>query len=143
MKPQLLKANHHFLKASVLAVTSTPMFFGNAFAAVPACDISSGDPGAGAACSKGAKAPADLFANGGVFQVIANVLIGLVGAVAVLMLIFGGLQYVTSNGDSKRVEGAKNTILYAIIGIVVALLSYAIVSFVTGSLTTTPTSATQ
>jgi hypothetical protein len=52
------------------------------------------------------------------------------------MLIWGGLQYVISSGDSKRVESAKSTILYAIIGIVVALLAFAIVSFVTGQLGT-------
>jgi hypothetical protein len=62
------------------------------------------------------------------------VLIFLVGAIAVIMLILGGLQYVISNGDAKRVESAKNTILYAIIGIVIAILAYAIVGFVTGQL---------
>jgi hypothetical protein len=55
--------------------------------------------------------------------------------VSVIMLIWGGLQYVISAGDSKRVESAKSTILYAIIGIVVAILAYAVVGFVTSSLT--------
>jgi len=72
----------------------------------------------------------------GLFQTITNVIIYVVGAIAVIMLVVGGLQYVLSNGDSKRVEGAKNTILYSIIGIVVAVLGYAIVQFVFSSLST-------
>ncbi len=72
--------------------------------------------------------------NGGIFGTISNILIYLVGAISVLMLIYGGLRYVTSTGDSARVKGAKDTIVYAIIGIVVALLAYAIVGFVTANI---------
>ena len=53
-----------------------------------------------------------------------------IGALAVIMLIYGGIRYTISAGDSKQVEAAKNTILYAIIGIIVALLAGAIVNFV-------------
>ena len=63
---------------------------------------------------------------------IASALIFLVGAVSVIMVIVGGLRYVISMGNSKQVEQAKNTILYAVIGVVVAVSSYAVVSFVTG-----------
>jgi hypothetical protein len=52
------------------------------------------------------------------------------------MLIYGGIRYTISAGDSKAVTDAKNTILYAIIGIIVALLAYAIVNFVLTSLIT-------
>ena len=52
------------------------------------------------------------------------------GAVAVLFLILGGLQYITAAGNEKRVETAKNTILYAVIGLVVILLSFVIVAFI-------------
>lgn len=69
-----------------------------------------------------------------IFGNIANVLIFLVGAIAVIMLIVGGLRYVISGGDPKNVEGAKNTIFYAIIGIVVAILAYAAVNFVINQL---------
>lgn len=61
---------------------------------------------------------------------ISDVLIFVLGAVAVVMIIVGGVRYVTSNGDQNAVTGAKNTIMYAIIGIVIALISYAIVKFV-------------
>jgi hypothetical protein len=49
------------------------------------------------------------------------------------MLIIGGIRYVVSGGDSSAVTSAKNTILYAVVGIVVALLAYALVNFVIGS----------
>ncbi|MEX0749023.1 MAG: hypothetical protein WD467_02000 [Candidatus Saccharimonadales bacterium] len=71
-----------------------------------------------------------LFEAGGVFQTVANILLLLLGAIAVIMLIIGGFRYVVSGGDSSAVEGAKNTILYAIIGIIVAFLSWAAVDFV-------------
>ena len=52
------------------------------------------------------------------------------GAVCVVMLIFAGYNYTTSAGDSGKVTKAKNTMLYAIIGLIIALLSLAIVNFV-------------
>jgi hypothetical protein len=88
----------------------------------------------GAQCAKADSAKDNLFAPNGVFSVVANTLIFLVGAVAVIFLIIGGLRYVVSNGDSKAVEAAKNTILYAIVGIVVAVISFALVSFVINAL---------
>lgn len=69
-----------------------------------------------------------------VFKTVVNILLFIVGAVAVIMLVIGGLRYVTSNGDQNAVTGAKNTILYAIIGIVVAFLAFAAVNFVTTQL---------
>lgn len=75
--------------------------------------------------------------SGGAFTTIINVLLFVIGAVAVIMLIYGGIRYTISGGDSASVTAAKNTILYAIVGIVVALLAYAIVNFVLTSLITT------
>lgn len=69
----------------------------------------------------------------GIFKTITNVLLFLIGAISVIMLIIGGIRYVVSGGDSSAVTGAKNTILYAIVGIVVAILAYALVNFVIGS----------
>jgi len=88
----------------------------------------------GADCSQAAGTKDNLFGSNGIFQTIANTLIFLVGAIAVLFLIIGGLRYVISNGEAKNVEAAKNTILYAIVGIVVAILSYAAVNFVINAL---------
>ena len=46
------------------------------------------------------------------------------------MIIIGGFRYVTSQGDQTQMQSAKNTILYAVIGLIVAIAAYAIVSFV-------------
>lgn len=87
----------------------------------------------GADSAKGAEQPTDLFGAGGTFTTITNILLFIVGAIAVIMIIVGGMRYVLSGGDSTKVTAAKNTILYAIIGIVVAILSYAVVRFVIGN----------
>ena len=78
--------------------------------------------------------PEELFGNTGVFTNITNTALAIVGIVSVIMLIWGGLRYVVSGGDSKKVTDAKNTILYAIIGLIIAVLAYAIVNFVLNSL---------
>ena len=75
--------------------------------------------------------PTDLFGPTGIFRTITNVLLFIIGAVSVIMLIIGGFRYVTSQGDSSQVASAKNTILYAIIGLIIAILAFAVVSFVT------------
>ena len=61
---------------------------------------------------------------------IINVILYAVGIVAVVMMILGGFQYITSSGDAAKVTKAKNTILYGIVGLVIAILAYAIVNFV-------------
>ena len=65
-----------------------------------------------------------------IIQNVIRVLLFIVGAAAVIMLIIGGIRYVVSAGDQQAVANAKNTILYAIVGIVVAVLAYAAVQFV-------------
>jgi hypothetical protein len=62
-----------------------------------------------------------------------NIFSVIVGVIAVVMIIIGGVKYITSGGDANNVTGAKNTILYAIIGLVVVALSQVIVQFVLGS----------
>lgn len=74
--------------------------------------------------------PTDLFGNNGVFKQVTNTILYIVGVIAVIMLIIGGIRYVTSGGDSKKVTDAKNTVLYAIIGLIIAFLAFAIVNFV-------------
>lgn len=78
--------------------------------------------------------PENLFGDTGVFKQITNTILYIVGVVAVIMLIIGGIKYLISGGDSKKVTDAKNTVLYAIIGLVIALLSFAIVNFVVSAL---------
>ena len=66
----------------------------------------------------------------GTIQVIVNVALAVIGVLAVIMIILGGVQYTTSSGDAGKVKKAKDTIMYGIIGLVVALLAFAIVNFV-------------
>ncbi|HYF96558.1 MAG TPA: pilin [Patescibacteria group bacterium] len=61
---------------------------------------------------------------------IINLFSVVVGIVAVIMIIYGGFKYITSGGDSSNVTGAKNTILYAILGLVIVALAQFIVKFV-------------
>jgi hypothetical protein len=61
---------------------------------------------------------------------ITRILLFVIGAISVIMIIVGGIKYVISNGDSGKVKTAKDTIMYAVVGLVVAILAYAIVSFV-------------
>jgi hypothetical protein len=61
---------------------------------------------------------------------IVNILLFLLGAIAVVMIVIGGIRYATSNGEQSAIASAKNTILYAVIGLIVAILAYAIVNFV-------------
>jgi hypothetical protein len=86
------------------------------------------------AANPGGDVPTVLFGSGSVFTIIVNTLLFLIGAISVIMLIFGGIRYTISGGDSGNVTAAKNTIMYAIIGLVVAFLAFAIVNWVLGAL---------
>lgn len=102
------------------------------------CDTSNLSATSGADCAKGNGQSETLFGGtDSLFTKITNAALFLIGAVSVIMLIYGGIRYTISGGDSGAVTSAKNTILYAIVGIVVALLAYAIVNFVLVTLVTT------
>jgi hypothetical protein len=64
---------------------------------------------------------------------ISETLLTVAGAIAVIIIIVGGLTYITSSGDSGRIKQAKDIILYAIIGVIVTIMAYAIVHFVATS----------
>ena len=86
----------------------------------------------GADKGRGEGVPTQLFGEGntGIFTQMVNMMLFTVGILSVIMLIYGGLRYILSNGDSKKVDAAKNTILYAIVGLIIAMLSYAIINFI-------------
>lgn len=64
-----------------------------------------------------------------------NIISMVVGMVAIIMIVVGGLKYVTSQGDSSGVASAKNTIIYAVVGIIIVTLAQVIVRFVIGTAT--------
>jgi hypothetical protein len=67
---------------------------------------------------------------GDFIKTIVNTLLYVLGAVSVVTIIVAGIRYTTSQGDPGAVKTAKDTLLYAVIGLIVAMMSYAIVNFV-------------
>jgi hypothetical protein len=65
---------------------------------------------------------------------IINIFSLIVGAVAVIMIIIGGFRYVISSGNDQAVSGAKNTIIFALVGLVIVALAQFVVHFVIGHL---------
>lgn len=62
--------------------------------------------------------------------IVINTILIILGIIAVLMIIIGGIRYTLSGGDASGIQSAKNTIMYAVIGLVIAILAFAIVNFV-------------
>ncbi|MFY9228250.1 MAG: hypothetical protein WAO28_02890 [Candidatus Microsaccharimonas sp.] len=67
---------------------------------------------------------------GDVVKTVVNVLLYIIGVISVLMIIIGGIMYSTSAGEAGRIKTAKDTILYAIVGLAVAFFAFAIVNWV-------------
>lgn len=111
-------ATHLFAPAIVAGLTLLPRVAG------AACDSGKGLDG-GANCGQ-----TNNLTLTGSLATITNTLLFIVGIAAVIMMVIGGLRYVLSGGDPKATAGAKDTVLYAAVGLVVALLGYAIVNFV-------------
>lgn len=68
----------------------------------------------------------------GIASKVVNVMLFIVGILAVIMIIFSGIRYITAHGDKGQVEGAKNTLIYAIVGLIVSIVAYALVNWVVG-----------
>jgi len=137
-----MKALLKKVSAALLVVPVLVLGLGLASPVMAACNISGGIS-QGAECAKPTTAPSELFGPNSIFVTVTNILLFIIGAIAVIMLIIGGIRYVVSAGDQNAVTSAKNTILYAIIGIVVAFLAYAAVNFVSSQLTTGTTTTYQ
>jgi len=140
MKSFLKKVVASALVISALALgvgTASPVFAADA----TDCSVVSAGISQGADCAKPTNAPTQLFGQNSIFVTVTNILLFIIGAIAVIMLIIGGIRYVVSAGDQTAVTSAKNTILYAIIGIIVAFLAYAAVNFVSSQLTSGTTTS--
>ncbi len=92
-----------------------------------ASKLGSGDSSGDASCANDTSA-GDKVTN--IIKLVINIFSLIVGVASVIMIIIGGLKYITSGGESGNITGAKNTILYAIIGLVVVALAQVIVKFV-------------
>jgi uncharacterized membrane protein YidH (DUF202 family) len=68
-------------------------------------------------------------ANSNTITNVLSVIFGILGAIALLVIVIAGLRYITSAGEPQKTENAKNTIIYALIGLVVAISAEAIINF--------------
>jgi hypothetical protein len=65
-----------------------------------------------------------------IIKQVTEILLFILGAVAVIMIVVGGFKFVTSGGSPEQVKSAKNTIMYSVVGIIVAIVAWGIVDFV-------------
>ena len=70
----------------------------------------------------------------GLIKTVVNVLLWAVGILSVIMIIFSGFRYITSAGDSSKTKSAQSTLIYSVVGLIVAIMAYAIVNMVTNRL---------
>ena len=114
--------------ALATVVTVSAVSFAPAYAAAPKTqaekDVCAGAAITGADCADGGKGLNDVVAG------IINVLSVIIGIAAVIMIILAGFKYITSGGDPSGVKGAKDSLIYAIVGLVVVAMAQTIVRFV-------------
>lgn len=118
------------LKKGTIILTMAIMAFGfllpvNVLAQTPKDDACKGLELTGGTCD----GSADTDVNG-ILSTVINIFSLIVGVTAVIMIIVAGLRYVTSGGDAANTKAARDTILYAVIGLVIVALAQVIVRFV-------------
>ncbi|HMH70199.1 MAG TPA: hypothetical protein VK502_02275 [Candidatus Saccharimonadales bacterium] len=106
---------------------------GTGAAALPAADVGAidvfkqcGSNSTSAVCGAQKDSASGMITN------VINTLLYVLGMIAVIMIVIGGIRYTTSNGDSSSTKAAKDTVLYSVVGLIIAMLSFAIVNFVVG-----------
>ena len=116
------------MKKMLMAVAAALFVAVVGFSAVPvhASQITDGMNSTGAQNT----GPTNITGTGGVIQTVINVMLFIVGLLSVVMIIYAGIRYVMSRGDAGQVKDAKNTIMYAVIGLVISIFAYAIVNWV-------------
>jgi len=108
--------------------------FGVALVTAPVSALGEGGAPAGINAARGDNTPSNLVnGDSSIVRRAINIMLFGVGVLSVVMLIFGGFRYVISGGKKESVTNAKNTILYAIIGLLVAVFAYAIINFILGA----------
>ncbi len=116
------------LPVSVFAATPTPDIKNNLCSGASTLQVT--DPNNNASKADCSTTAPGVTGFNKLLTEIINVISVLVGVIAVIMIIFAGFRYITSGGASDKVTGAKNTILYALIGLVIVALAQLIVKFV-------------
>ena len=121
------------MKKAIIIISGFVIAFAAAFlfSVAPAAAQSAQE---GVQAARGAGVPDSLFGDVGIITTVTNTLLFIAGALAVIMLIWGGLRYTISAGNSSAVTAAKNTVLYAIVGLIIAFLAFAVVNWVLGAI---------
>ncbi len=117
---------------AALAIVTSGLISGSAFAATSSSISCPADlPNRDLICASSTGGESKLI------NTVSNVLTaiyGIVGILAVVMIVVGGVKYMTSQGDPGKLQSAKNTIMYSIIGLVVVLAAFAITNFILSAL---------
>lgn len=131
---------HYIKKINLsLAIAASLLILSFAFVSLPTFADSGSNANAvcngvnvtgGGGCGAGDKGASDSINS--VIKTVVNILSWVVGIAAVIMVIIGGLLYVISSGDATKAAKARNTIIYALVGLVVVALAQVIVRFVIG-----------
>ena len=93
------------------------------------CDLNTTSGGANCASNN---TQANLTGSDGILTNVVNILIVAAAIASVIMIVIGGFRYIFSQGQDTNTKAAKDTILYAVVGLVVSILAFAIVNFVLG-----------
>lgn len=131
MKNMFKKVMAGFFVVASMALVMTGLGVLSSLPAQAACDPKKGMEGAlQDDCSRGPGQAKELDGNQGVITTIINTMLFIVGLLAVIMIIYAGIRFVTAHGDEKQVESARQTIIYSVVGLIVAILAYALVNWV-------------
>ena len=124
-----------FFVAGVLLLAVLPLAISQpAFA-----DCISNPTGAGCPCALNSSSAAcqDLSKPDGLSNILknaTNIVLFIAGALAVIMIIYGAIRFMTAHGNEKQVESARLIVTYSVIGLIIAILAYALVNFVLSNL---------
>lgn len=120
-----MKRIRQILLASLVVMGAVAVVPSTQVQAINVFDQCTENPDAAVCKSKGDSAS-------GMIQTVINILLYVLGIISVVMIVIGGVRFTTSNGDPAGVKTARMTVIYSVVGLVVAILSYAIVNLVVG-----------
>ena len=131
MKNMFKKVMAGFVVVASMALVMTGLGVLSSLPVQAACKVDDGISGAlQDDCSRGKGQAKELDGNQGIITTIINTMLFIVGLLAVIMIIYAGIRFVTAHGYEKQVTGARQTIIYSVVGLIVAIVAYALVNWV-------------
>lgn len=119
-----------WLAAALLLVFVTLMPVGVSAATDPFSGACTGEGSSSTVCSSKGGNNNPLTGPTGILTQVTNILAAVAGIVGLILIIWAGIKYITANGDSAQISQAKKTIIYALVGMVVALVARPLINFV-------------